>query len=220
MNIDRELLETRAWAVPAISALLVLHNDFPAPRHANVKWLTWKDSTLTVRMEYGLRNLSGNVSNSADYTIALHQDGKLEVSLLKEQGEGQSDAVHEYLAGEMYREIARAKEYFQDWLVRDPEWLEHATLFSQVCAVVAHPFEAMALEVDKDPTNLALVRKIKLASDGLAIEITPSGAFGVNLFTKGFLSKADVHSIRQEVDMRPQQVPKPKFYDKLLELVR
>jgi hypothetical protein len=202
MKIDRKTLAARLWAVPAISGLLVLHHDFKTPRLANVNRLVWSESSVEVSLQYGICNLSGNVIDSTDIVVILHQDGAVGIRTPLAVADNPNRSLLTFLAGEVYRESLRWAEQLRSWEEGEAIEFDRAAIFAIVSSLVAQPTLEMNVEVEKNVQNSSGIRKVRLIRPSQIVEIAAAGLYGVNIHVKGTGNNARVLRLFQETDLR------------------
>lgn len=213
MNLDRATLARRSWAVPAISALFILHHDFRMPRLAEVFRLVWSDDAVDVHLRYGICNLSGTPIDTIEVAITLHRAGAVAIRVLGTPVDGAADSkenVLRFLTGEVAREAMRWEGDFQNWLNRDEVENAPAGIFALCCALAAYPLDDCPVEVGKPPSAPGSVAHLRLPLGKTVITLLPFGADGVTVKTANHQPKIPQLKVHHEHDMRSGWAPVKK----------
>lgn len=216
MNIDRETLSARSWAIPAISGLLILHHDFKTPRLAKVNRLVWSESSVDVYLQYGICNVSGKVIDSTDIVVTLHREGAVGIKRPLAAAGHPIETLLTFLAGEVFRESHRWAEDMESWGDDEKLDMDRASILSIVSALVAYPFLDVNVSIEKDALKPACIRKARLSDVPLVIEITPAGWHGVNLDVKCYGTHAGALKRYQQYDMRQASAQAKTLYARFL----
>lgn len=215
MKIDYKTLRERAWAIAALSGVLVLHQDFPSPRFIDVSKLTWRGrDCVDVFATYGLCNVSGQVTDALELIVTLARDGSVRIAPADPAAEAGREALIAFLAGEISREAARKSEDFEAWLAGIPVAPDRTELLSLVAGAIAHRNGATDIRVEKDAPHRGIC-KIRLVGEFVAIELTAAGRYGVNSYTKGSGPYSGVLRINQEPDLRRSLASGQSAYSRL-----
>lgn len=220
MKTDRATFAARSWAIPAICGLLVLHHDFKGGRFANVTRLVWAQSSVDVHLLYGAVSVTGANIDSLSTIFTVHKNGA--VALRPADGEpieGRQNILR-FLAGEASREALRWRVDLANWTDGTLDDDVKSVIFALVSAAVAHPFTDINVVADKGMSIAGAVRKIRLLSESLSTEITPAGAYGVNIYQAGHGSHDGVRIRYMEPDMRASITEKRGAYPRFLENAR
>ncbi len=140
MIIDETTARERAWAIPALCALMIFHHDFQIPRLAQIQQLAWSPGALDVSLRYGICNISGNIIDATDFIVTLHRDGAIGMRVNQVLVADSKQAVLSFLTGEVFRETKRWAEDMASW--RQPGSAlspTRAGILSIVSAMVAYP---------------------------------------------------------------------------------
>jgi len=185
MMINEHTAKERSWAIPAISALIILHHDFPVPRLAQIRRLVWSETGLEVMVQYGTCNVSGDVIEATDFLVTLHRDGAVGVRIKDEPTGTPKLAMLRFLAGEIARETRRWSEDLVPWAeARTALPDERATVLNIVSALVAYPVGEFDVVVEKELNNRARVSKVRIIGETAMMEITSAGVRSANLYVQ------------------------------------
>lgn len=203
MSIDRKSLSSRAWAVPAISALLMLHQDFDPPRHVSLSRLTWYEDSCEIALQYGMQNLSGKLMKAIDLRIVIRRDEAVTVEPIGVCTPREL-YIAQFLAGEVFRQAFLWREDFEAWNEGGADW-EKAAIFSIVSALAGIDAQAMEIRVERDGMQQNSVRRLHIDCPLLSCEISPFGRYGVNLLAKGKDALPGKTPVSQFKDVRPEE---------------
>jgi len=185
MLINDHTAKERTWAIPAISALMTLHHDFPIPRLAQVCRMAWFDDALVMTLRYGTCNISGNVLESTDFIVTLHSDGAVGVQLKNQTTPASAVAILGFLAGEIVRETRRWAEDLVPWTEGSATLDDdRATVLNIVGALIAYPVESFETVVEKELSRRAVVNKVRIIGETAMMEITSAGIRSANLYVQ------------------------------------
>ena len=213
MFIDETIAETRSWAIPALSALMILHHDFQIPRLAQVRRLDWSGAALTVLFCYGICNVSGDVVDAADFRIMLHRDGAVGMQFDGPDGSVNRQALLEFLTGEVVRESKRRAEDMAIWCQPGSDLApDRAAILCMAGALVACMTPATVIVVEKELGDRSRIRKISIADGDVLFEIKPAGFRDVNLYL--CTRQADPRAVRSyrkyDIQATPA-TPSPRY---------
>ena len=220
MKTDREILAARVWAIPAICGLLDLHGDFKDGRFAKVTRLVWALTSVDVHLLYGTVGVSGPNNDALKAIFTLHKDGIVGVGPAPGVSVEGRQQILRFLAGEASREALRWSVDLVEWIDGVLEDDTKSVVFSLVSAMVAHPFVATDVVVEKCVSVAEPVRKLRLLNESLCTDITPAGMFGVNVYQAGYLSTDSVRIRYLQPDMRPAATKKRSGPVRFLEKAR
>ena len=176
MILDETIARDRAWAVPALCALMIFHHDFTVPRLAQVQQLSWSDGALGVRLCYGICNVSGTVIDATDFVVTLRREGVVGMYVVQNDLVDSKQTLVEFLTGEVWRESKRWNEDMLIWNEQGADLDEHrAAILSMVSALVAYPEPVAHIIVDKDLTYRNRLKRIRVSNLAADFEITPAG---------------------------------------------
>lgn len=192
MIINDHSARERNWAIPAISALMILHHDFPVPRLAQIRRLAWSESGLEVTLQYGTCNISGNVIEATDFLVTLHRDGAVGIRIKDQTDNNAKVGMLGFLAGEIVRETRRWAEDLVPWAEADSALNDaRASVLNIVSALVAYPVHEFSVDVEKALNNRSHVNKVRVLGDTAMMEITSAGSRSANLYVQP-LSKQSI----------------------------
>ena len=184
MMIDDETAVARAWALPAISALMILHHDFSPPRLAQIRQLVWSGSSLEVLLQYGICNSSGTIIDAADLRITLNREGTVGVYTREDHTSEKKRNLVRFLAGEISRETVRWREDLAAWSQDNPTLPPaRAAILNIVSALLACQNTSLDIHVEKALDNRGDVVKIRIRSGTDMIDIRSAGTRCANLCT-------------------------------------
>ncbi len=184
MKIDDETAIARAWALPGISALMILHHDFSQPRLAQIRQLVWSGSSLEVVLQYGTCNSSGTIIDAADLLITLYREGAVGVCPREDPPSANKLALVRFLAGEISRETIRWREDLAAWSQDDPALPPaRATILNIVSALLACQHTSLDIIVEKALINRGDVVKVRIHSGTDVIDIRSAGTRCANICT-------------------------------------
>jgi hypothetical protein len=183
MFIDETIASARSWAIPGLSALLILHHDFQIPRLAQIRRLDWSDDAVTVLFCYGICNVSGTVVDATDLRVTLRRDGAVGMQFDAPAHPDERPALLEFLTGEVVRESKRWSEDMGAWCLPGSDLSpERAAILCMAGALVACVTPATVIDVEKELGDRSRIRKISITDDESLFEITPAGFRDVNLY--------------------------------------
>ena len=174
-------LSTRAWAIPGLCGLIVLHHDFKAPRLTRVTRLLWGENNVEVILQYGLGNASGHVATSKDLAVILYRNGAVGVRELTDRTCPATVRMVSFLAGEVAREALRWGEARAAWLEGKLADEGRSVVLSLISAAVGIAIDDMQVEVAKDRDVPGTLHGLQLKSESLTIELIPLTFFGVSI---------------------------------------
>lgn len=166
--------------------------------------MTWSETAVEIGLEYGIRNISGNVIDSTCFIVRLDQTGAIGVRTVQEGADKSADRLPEFLAGEIFRETRRWAEAMDAWLDDEALETDRASALAMVSALLACPIDDMRIETVKDLHEPGCLQKIAVAAAGETIEITPFGVHGANLFMKSAGLDGLRRHVHQEHDLREE----------------
>lgn len=175
----------RSWAIPAISALIVLHHDFPLPRLAQIRRIAWSDTGLEVTLQYGTRNISGKIIQATDFLITLHRNGAVGIQLANALADNQQVTMLGFLAGEIVRETWRWSQDVTAWIETSAGLpAERAAVLNIVGALVAYPADHVDIAVEKETNDRTHVSKVRILGDTAMMELTSAGIRCANVYVQ------------------------------------
>lgn len=222
MFFDRTTLTARTWAIPSLSALLILHHDFKPPRFVNVSRLIWRDNAVEIRLRYGMCNLSGQVIGAIDLVLTLHRDGTVSALPGRPVQDGHAATQEKllcFLTGEIARERIRWEQDFAAW--REYEWVEEnvRTLFVLVTALVAQPIADMPIEAVKLPLRQDKVQRVRLHGERAEFTFEQYGEHGITMHIAAYNRSVASRQVRQKHDLRIAWGAPPKGFVRTCKLL-
>lgn len=217
MILDETIARDRAWAVPALCALMIFHHDFRIPRLAQVQQVSWSDGALDVRLCYGICNVSGTVVDATDFVVTLRRNGGVGMYAVQDDLVDSKLALVEFLTGEVWRET---KRWHDDMLI----WNEpggslpddRAAILSMVSTLAAHPSPVADIVVDKDLSDRSRLTRIRVKDPDTDFEITPAGFHSTNLYVYSRLADTRAGRTYRKYDVQATPVVRKPRYLRLL----
>lgn len=213
MILDETIARERAWAVPALSALMIFHHDFKIPRLAQVRHLAWSADALDVRLCYGVCNVSGTVADATEFVVTLRRNGGVGMYVVQDDLVDGKQALLEFLTGEVWRETRRWADDMHIWSQPDRTLSDdRAAILSLASALVAYPAANVDLIVDKDLSNRSRVTRLRVNDPEADFEITPAGYRSTNLYVYSRLPDSRAGRSYRKYDVQALSVvPKPRY---------
>ena len=181
LKFSSALLSARAWAVPALCGLSVLHHDFKTPRLTRVIRIIWLESEVEVIFQYGLGNTSGYVATSKDLVVTLYRTGAVGVREVTDARCPATSRLVTFLAGEIAREALRWDKAKNAWLEGTLDDALRSVVLSLISTAAGIAIDDMKVQVAKDRNVLGTLHGVQLESELLTIELIPLTAFGVSI---------------------------------------
>jgi hypothetical protein len=199
MIINDTVAKARAWSIPAISALMILHHDFQLPRLSQIRQLAWSENAVNVLLEYGTCNVSGDIVDSSEFFITLHQSGAIGVQLndISSSKKKQKKTLITFLAGEILRETKRWNEDMVAWNHnRSALTPERGSILNIVGALIAYPAPEIELVVEKRLNKRTSLIKARIIDQATVIDIRSRGIQSANLYIRSNGKTASAGAIR------------------------
>ena len=213
MILDETIARERAWAVPSLCALMIIHHDFTIPRLAQVQQLSWSDGALSVRLCYGICNLSGTVVDATDFVVILTREGGVGIYVVQDDLVDSKQTLVQFLTGEVWRESKRWNEDMLIWNEQgDGLDAQRAEVLSMVSALVAYPEPSADIIVDKNLRYPDRVTRIRINMPALEVDLTPAGFRSINLSICSSRHGTPVHrSYRNYAVQTPPALRMPRY---------
>ena len=213
MILDETIARERAWAVPALCALMIFHHDFTIARLAQVQQLSWSDGALTVQLCYGICNVSGTVVDATDFVVTLTREGGVGIHVVQDDLVDSKQTLVLFLAGEVWRESNRWNEDMLTWNEQaDGLDAQRAEVLSMVSALVAYPQPIADISVDKDLRFRNRLTRIRIGAASADIDITPAGFRSIHLSICSTLPDTPVHRSYRKYDVQTAPaLRKPRY---------
>jgi hypothetical protein len=182
MHFDAAILSTRSWALPALCALLDLHQDFDPPRHVALTRVTWAKRSCGISLEYGTQNISGTVQRSTKFSVFIHKNGIVSIRA-PDAADKEAVSLGHFIAGEIERQARLWMESLHAW--SDGEGEEGVDAVCSLASGIAGiPAESASIRLHRQPSQRHLVHKIVLMTRAVSYEINPSGRYGLTCYMK------------------------------------
>ncbi|NEX63011.1 hypothetical protein [Noviherbaspirillum galbum] len=201
MHFDPAVLAVRSWAVPALGALLDLHQDFDPPRHVSLEKVAWTKRSCCIDLEYGTQNFSGDVKHASRFSVAIHMNGIVSIRP-KDPASKEAAALGQFIAGEINRQARLWQEHFQAWCEGMPE-PGTAVVCSMAHGIAGFPAHGIHAVVHRTHVQPRSVHKIVLTTKNAEIELTPNGDHGLCWFVRDPARPRESARLVQLMDLRP-----------------
>lgn len=182
MQFDADILAIRSWSLPALCALLDLHQDFDPPRHVALTRIAWNKRSCSIGLEYGTQNVSGTVHRLTKFSVSLHKNGIVSMRAA-DASDKEAVMLAQFIAGEIKRQARLWAEDLEAWCKG-----ESKESTESVCCLVSGiagvPEDAASLRLDRLPSERRRVHKIVLLTRKFSYEISLRGRHGLCWYVK------------------------------------
>ena len=188
MEFDSNLLAQRAWAVPGLCGLLILHHDFEMPRSTNVTRIIWQDDAVEVHLQYANANRSGRSSLPTRLIATLYRNAAVGIRFGDQHSGDASTPMLSFLAGEIAREAEHFEDLRGDWNASVELDSDLTSVLSIASALAALPYVNAQIQVEKNLPRFGSIAHLRLNTTSRQISMTPSGNRGI-LFSQSALGE-------------------------------
>jgi hypothetical protein len=203
MQFDADILVTRSWSLPALCALLDLHQDFEPPRHAALTRISWNKRSCNISLEYGTQNVSGTVQRSAKFSVSLHKNGIVSMRAA-DANDNEAVMLAQFIAGEIERQARLWSENLKTWCSSELD--ENQGIVCCLASGIAGlPEDAASLRLYRLPSQNHRLHKIVLLTRKRGFEISPRGRYGLCWYVRDSATPQRNTRLLQLEDVRQSQ---------------
>jgi hypothetical protein len=182
MQFDADILATRSWSLPALCALLDLHQDFDPPRHVALTRIAWTKRSCSIGLEYGTQNVSGTVLRSAKFSVSLHKNGIVSMRAA-DANDKEAVMLAQFIAGEIERQARIWMENLEAWCSGESDEGTEAVC-CLASGIAGLPEDAASLRLHRLPSQRRRVHRIVLLTRKLGYELSLLGRHGLCWYVK------------------------------------